>query len=130
MTSPSAITVRGGATLTIERVTFLLEEAVADGEGAVLSIFVDEARTGDELMQAVERICRTADVPHRQVFISSVGRLRAVGVDVIASIDAGEPSNHHHVVFDYPIDAAQVAAFVDAWDGPVTNPTGGMRRRL
>ena len=127
--SADAIVVRGGTEMTVERVTYLLEEAVADGDGAVISVYAEDAEPGEDLAVTLERISRTADLPHRQIQISALSRLVTNGLDVVPAIDAGEASNHHHVVFDYPIDTVQVAAFVEAWDGPVLNPTGGKRRQ-
>jgi len=107
---------------------FLLDEAVAEGEGPVLSVYAEAQRPGELMTVAVERICRIADLPHRQVLVTSVACLREIGVDVVPSIDAGEAVNHHHVVFAEPLAAEQVAEYVKAWNEPVPNPTGGKKR--
>jgi len=60
----------------------------------------------------VERICRIADLPHRQVLVTSMACLREIGVDVVPSIDAGEAVNHHHVVFAEPLVSRVVSGFM------------------
>jgi hypothetical protein len=67
-------------------------------------------------------------IPHQQILVTFADRLQTAGVDLVLAIDEGEPENHHHVVFRYPIDDPQVAAFVGVWDDAEPNPTGGKRR--
>ena len=114
-------------TQTIERVTRLLEDAIEDGDGPVLSVFAEPKAPGESVESVTERICRTADLPHSRILVSSAPRLASAQLHIVRSIDDGEAVNHHHVVFREPLDPVQIQAYVQCWDAPRPNPTSGKR---
>jgi hypothetical protein len=127
--SRSAIVVRGGTNRDPAILREHLFDAIDDGDGAVISVYVGEAEPSESIEQAVARICIIADIPHGQVQVSDRLTLESLGFTIVLDVDEGEPENHHHVVFREPLDDSQIQGFMDAFGEPIPNPIGGKRRR-
>lgn len=105
-----------------------VNDAIEDGDGAVLSVFVAAPLPGELWDDVVRRICVEADVPHSKIQVSTVARLREADFVVVHAVGDGEAACHHHVHFAVPMTESQAACFIECFDEPILNPTGGKRR--
>jgi hypothetical protein len=125
----SALVVRGGSTRDAAAVRETLEDAIADGDGAVLSVNVDQELPGEALVETLYRICEVAGTPHSKIQVSYAQVLQAAGVQLVPFRAEGEAENHYHAVFREPLELDQIEAFIRCFDVPIDNPTGGKKRR-
>jgi hypothetical protein len=123
-----AVVVRGGASRDPQGILDKIEDAIADGAGAVLSVFC-VAREGRDEASAILSACIGGDVPHKQILVTSAGALRQAGFGLEPDSSDGQPDCHHHVLFGGDLSIQRVEAFIACFDGPMPNPTGGKRRR-
>jgi hypothetical protein len=125
-----ALVVRGGSSRDATAVREKVLAAVEDGDGPVLSVYVDRPGPAESPGECLARICSQAKIPHRKVQVSTVAQLIGAGFTVVHSVSEGEPSSHHHVHFvDRPIVEQWVQDFIECFAEPVANPTGGKVRR-
>ncbi|MFZ5870592.1 MAG: hypothetical protein ACOYXW_08730 [Actinomycetota bacterium] len=103
-------------------------DAVIDGDGPVLSVYVQAPEPDEPIDAVVYRLCAEADLPHRKVQVSFVERLTEQGFRITHEVSDGEVWSHHHVHFDEPVTESQVQRFINCFDEPIANPTGGKRR--
>lgn len=125
---PDALVVRGGTVRDIATLKTKVEEAIEDGDGAVISVFCDVKRTETEAMNLAE-LCAESEVIHTKVQVTTVARLQAQGFEPILDISNGQRSTHHHVELTEPVQESTLQAFIDCFDEPVANPAGGKRKR-
>lgn len=126
---PVFLVVRGGIIRDVAVLRSRLEKAMAAGAGPVLSVFGERVRRYESHEQCIERICRSAGIPHPQIQVSSDDRLEHAGLSLVPDSSGGQADNHCHVVFKTPLNDAEVARYVEAFDPPVPNPTGGTKRK-
>jgi hypothetical protein len=62
------------------------------------------------------------NIPHGRVQVSTAGRIRAAGFDLVAT----PPPGHYSLVLPDPPTVADYAAVMSAFDSPVPNPEGRM----
>jgi hypothetical protein len=125
-----ALVVRGGSSRYADAVREKVLAAVEDGDGPVLSVYVDHPRPAESPGECLARICAQAQIPHRQVQVSTVAQLIGAGFTVVRAVSEGEPSSHPHVHFgDRPMLEQRVQDFIECFAEPVANPTGGKVRR-
>lgn len=103
-----------------------VEEAIEDGDGAVISIFCDVNRTDTEAMTLAE-LCAESEIIHTKVQVTTVSRLREQGFELILDISDGQRFTHHHVELVEPVQESTLQTFIDCFDEPVANPAGGKR---
>ena len=125
---PDALVVRGGTIRDVETLKAKVEDAIEDGDGAVISVFCDVWRTGQHDGATLAQLCAASDVVHTKVQVTTVRRLREHGFEPELAISNGEPETHHHVVLEEPVQESTLRAFIDCFGEPVPNPTGGKRR--
>jgi hypothetical protein len=123
-----ALVVRGGTTRDPADVLEKVQDAIGDGDGPVLSVYVDVQRPGESVEDCVRRICTEADIPHGKIQVSRMGRLGAK-FKIVRDVDPGQASCHHHVDFESDVNLGAAQEFIDSFDEPIPNPTGGRRRR-
>lgn len=122
-----ALVIRGGNVRDVEALKGKVEDAIEDGDGAVISVFCDVTRTDNEAMNLYE-LCAASEVAHTKVQVTTVSRLRKQGFEPILDISNGQRSTHHHVELSEPVQESELQAFIDCFDEPVDNPTGGKRK--
>ncbi len=125
---PDALVVRAGKVRDVETLKTKVEEAIEDGDGAVISVFCDVKRTETEGM-TLSALCAESEVVHTKVQVTTVARLRAQGFEPILDISNGQRFTHHHVALAEPVQESTLQAFIDCFDEPVANRTGGKRKR-
>ena len=103
-------------------------EAVADGDGPVLSVYCAEV-TSLGVTSAVHDAVVCGDVAHGQVQVSTVGAMAGAGFDLTRHTADGEPECHHHVHFGNDLTTARAELFIACFDEPIPNPAGAKRRR-
>jgi len=126
---PSALVVRGGAVRDAQLVLEKIMDAVADGDGPVLSVYCTEPVPGLTLMETVYKLCVESDLPHAKVQLAVAECLLAAGVGLVQWTAQGEPACHYHANFGDDVDASVVQRFIDCFSEPMPNPTGGVKRR-
>jgi hypothetical protein len=125
---PDAMVVRGGTVRDVATLKTKVDEAIEDGDGAVISVFCDVNRTDTDAMTLAE-LCAESEVIHTKVQVTTVARLQAQGFEPILDISNGQLLTHHHVVLAEPVQESTLQAFIDCFDEPVANPAGGKRKR-
>lgn len=115
-------------TRDVEALKSKVEQAIEDGDGAVISIFCDTTRTDTEAM-SLHELCAVSEVVHSKVQVTTVSRLRKQGFEPILDISDGQRFTHHHVELTEPVQESTLQAFIDCFDEPEANPTGGKRKR-
>lgn len=125
---PDALVVRGGTVRDVATLKTKVDEAIEDGDGAVISVFCDVNRTDTEAM-TLAQLCAESEVIHAKVQLTTVARLQAQGFEPILDISNGQRLTHHHVVLAEPVQESTLQAFIDCFDEPVANPAGGKRKR-
>lgn len=125
---PDALVIRAGKVRDVETLKPKVEDAIEDGYGAVISVFCDVNRTDTEAMTLAE-LCVQSDVAHTKVQVTTVARLREAGFEPILDTSEGQRLTHHHVALAEPLQESALQAFIDCFDEPVANPTGGKRKR-
>lgn len=126
---PDAHVVRGG---TIRSAAVLLEkvrEAIEDGDGPVVSVFCDVDRSDDSAGLTLTELSTESDIPHSKLQVSTVGRLSAGGFALTLDVSNGQPRTHHHVTIGEPVEESTLVRFIECFDEPILNPTGGKVRR-
>jgi hypothetical protein len=78
---------------------------------------------------SLTELCAASSVIHTKVPVSIVSRLHAHGFELVRDVSNGQPYTHHHVVLKEPVQESVVAEFIECFDEPIPNPTGGMMRR-
>lgn len=112
----------------IDAVLDAVLNAQEDGEGPVLSVYVGTAAQDEDQDSLTHRLCRDADVPHKQVRRTTVQDLLDAGFKLEHSVSEGEPDCHFHVVFPENLSSLEIEKFIECFEPPVPNPTGGNRR--
>lgn len=125
---PDALVVRAGKVRDIETLKTKVDEAIEDGDGAVISVFCDVRRTDSDAMSLYE-LCAESEVVHTKVQVTTVSRLRAQGFEPILDISNGQRFTHHHIVLTEPVQESSLQAFIDCFDEAIANPAGGKRKR-
>jgi hypothetical protein len=125
---PDALVVRGGKVRDVETLKEKVDEAIEDGDGPVISVSCDVKRTDTEGM-SLHELCAESEVPYTKVQVTTVARLREQGFEPILDISDGQRFTHHHVVLEEPVQESRLQAFINCFDEPVANPTGGKRKR-
>lgn len=125
---PDALVVRGGTVRDVDTLRSKIEDAIEDGDGAVISVFCDVKRTDTEAM-SLRELCAESEIVHTKVQVTTVSRLQAQGFEPILDISNEQRFTHHHVVLDEPVQESALQAFIDCFDEPVANPAGGKRKR-
>lgn len=125
--SPDAMVVRGGSLRDVEAIRAKVLEAVADGDGPVLSVWCDDAVEGESRNELLLRLCseENGDFPHPRVQAGTFGAMAAAMDDLVQDSSEGEPETHYHAVFGEDVALSQVEAFILALGEPELNPTGG-----
>jgi hypothetical protein len=103
-------------------------DAIEDDEGPVLSVYIGSTNPGESLDELTARLCIDADVPHKKIRRCTVQDLLNAGFKIEHSVTEGEPDCHFHVVFPASPSGVDVEKFIDCFDSPIPNPTGGKRR--
>jgi hypothetical protein len=125
---PDALVVRGGTVRDFETLNRKVDEAIKDGDGPVISVFCDVTHDDNGGMSLLQ-LCAVSDVVHSKVQVATVSRLRTQGFEPVLEVSNGEPFTHHHVVLAVPVEESNLRAFIDSFDEPIANPTGGKRGR-
>lgn len=105
-----------------------VNDAIEDGDGAVISVFCDTKRTDDDEGMSLYELCAESGIPHRKVQVTTVSRLQEEGFELILDTSGEQQITHHHVGVPEPVQESRLQAFIDCFDEPVANPTGGKRR--
>jgi hypothetical protein len=126
---PDALVVRGGTVRDVETLRTKVEDAIEDGDGAVISVFCDVKRADTEAPMTLHDLCAESDIVHTKVQVTTVSRLQVQGFEPILDISNEQRFTHHHVVLDEPVQESALQAFIDCFDEPVANPAGGKRKR-
>jgi hypothetical protein len=126
---PDALVVRGGTSRDVETLKGKVNETIEDGDGAVISVFCDASRTEDTEGMSLHELCAESEVPHTKVQVTTAARLREHGFEPILDISDGQRFTHHHIELAEPVQESTLRAFIDCFDEPVANPTGGKRKR-
>lgn len=113
----------------IEGLLESVEDAIDDGAGPVLSVYIGNARDGESREGLRLRLCLEADVPHRQIRETTVGRLSAAGITLVHSVAEGEPLCHFHILFAGIPSIVDLETLVNCFDSPIPNPAGEYRRQ-
>lgn len=106
-----AIVVRGGLMLPADLAMGVQSQFDRAGVYA-LSVFSIPLRTADE-------IARSAELPHSTIRVTSVGRLRSAGYDVV---DSPGPPGHADLVFPGPPTEGDWRILDEIFDPPRFNP--------
>ena len=121
--------VRGGQKREVGLILDEIRANVELGDGPVLSVCVGEQQADETFIEAVYRISEVGRLPYSKVQVSQAAAyLYAVGVDLVPETSDGQAMNHHHVVFQEPLESAQIMAYIRCFDEPIPNPTGGFRK--
>jgi hypothetical protein len=96
---PDALVVRGGTVRDVATLKTKVDEAIEDGDGAVISVFCDAKRT-DTVAMTLAELCAESEVIHTKVQVTTVARLQAEGFEPILDVSNGQRFTHHHVVLD------------------------------
>ncbi|RHW25456.1 hypothetical protein D0Z08_19715 [Nocardioides immobilis] len=99
-----------------------LLDAIEDGYGPVLSVFLDDPRRDETVEQVILRVCRGAGILNGKIQISSVGTLVEAGFELVHDDSDGMHETHHDVVFPNTTDIQWCQAFVDSFSEPRPNP--------
>lgn len=126
---PDALVVRGGTSRDVGVLRTKVDEAIEDGDGAVISVFCDSKRNDAEPGMSLHELCAESEVVHTKVQVTTVSKLREQGFEPILDVSGGQRFTHHHVVLAEPMQESELQAFIDCFDEPVANPTGGKRKR-
>ena len=124
-----AIVVRGGTKRDIAMLRDDIKDAMEQGYGPVLSTFADNTRDGESRQETIHRICASSDIPHGKIQVSTVQTLTDAGLPPTPHVEEDWPEMHCHVTFGIPISDRQIQGFVEAFDEPIANPTGGKKTR-
>lgn len=122
----NSLVVRGGIKRTTDSLVEVVKDAAAQGYGNVISVFADVIGENESIEDALFRICESVDIPHKQIQVSNVQRL----IDEKFSIEPYTFDMHEmhcHVVMGIPFTES-IPKFVDCFDEPQQNPTGGKSR--
>lgn len=126
---PEALVIRGGTVRDVKTLKTKIEEAIEDGDGAVISVFCDVRHTdNNDNGMGLEELCRVSNVVHTKVQLSTVSRLRAEGFSPELDVSDGQPFTHHHVTIEEPVQESRLETFIKCFDEPIANPTGGKRQ--
>ncbi|MFC8731565.1 hypothetical protein ACFT5B_03810 [Luteimicrobium sp. NPDC057192] len=123
------VVVRGGLNRDAAYMTQTLIDETSGGDQPCLSVFALLPIGAESEDEVVGRVCREAGIPHGKVQRSTGARLRAAGFSLVHEVGVGEADCHYHVYFETPVTEAQMRRFIESFDPPEPNPTGGMRRR-
>jgi hypothetical protein len=126
---PDALVIRGGTIRDTAGLKRKVDMAIEDGDGPVISVFCDIQRSDDDPGMSLEALCRVSDVVHSKVQVTTTARLSDQGFTLVSDVSDGQPSTHHHVVLHEPVQESTLQAFIECFDEPVANPTGGKKRR-
>ena len=124
---PDALVIRGGKVRDVETLREKVDEAIEDGDGAVVSVYCDLNRTDTDEMTLAE-LCAASEIKHSKVQVTTVARLQAAGFEPILDTSDGQLFTHHHVALEEPVQESTLRAFIDCFDEPIANPAGGKRK--
>lgn len=124
-----ALVVRAGTVRDVATLMAKVDDAIEDGDGAVISVFCDVKRTDDCEGMSLYELCAETEVIHGKVQVTTVARLREQGFEPILDISDGQQFTHHHVVVQEPVQESDLQRFIDCFDEPIANPTGGKRKK-
>ncbi|AFC47929.1 hypothetical protein OCO_15660 [Mycobacterium intracellulare MOTT-02] len=124
-----ALVVRAGKVRDVETLKEKVDEAIEDGDGAVISVFCDVRRTDNTEGMTLHELCAESEVVHTKVQVTTVARLREQGFEPILNVSNGQRFTHHHVVLADPVQESTLQAFIDCFGEPIANPAGGKRKR-
>jgi hypothetical protein len=127
--SDAGMVVRGGSTRDPGVLRGKILEAIADGDGPVLSVWCDDAREGESREALLLRLCsqENGDLPYPRVQVGTAAAVRQAVDELVQYSDEGEPITHYHAVFAPEVASSQVEAFIQALGEPEPNPTGGKK---
>jgi len=124
-----ALVIRAGKVRDVETLTEKVNEAIEDGDGAVISVFCDVRRTDATDGMTLNELCAESEVVHSKVQVTTVGLLRDQGFEPILDVSNGQRFTHHHVVLAEPVQGSTLQTFINCFGEPVANPAGGKRER-
>jgi hypothetical protein len=119
--SDEAVVVRGGAQWSREGLISSAEAHYRDRGEYALTVWSFPDKTAKDIVFAVG----DESFPHGKIRVSTAGRLRSVGFEVIPSeANQAEPPGHVDVKpnFNQPLHDASADAFIAAFDPPIPNP--------
>lgn len=122
-----ALVVRGGTVRDPATLIQKVDEAIADGDGPVISVFCDVSRTENSTGRNLHELCADSEVVHSQVQVSTFGRL-AAHFQLVQDVSDEQPETHHNVILTEPVQESEIWAFISCFDDPIPNPAGGKRR--
>src|ERR1700677_1024023 len=109
---PEALVVRGGMARDVGTLKTKVEEAIEDGDGAVISVFCDSKRSATDPGMSLHELCAESEVVHTKVQVTTVSRLREQGFEPILDVSNGQRFTHHHIGLAEPVQESQLAAFI------------------
>lgn len=124
-----ALVVRAGKVRDVETLREKVNEAIEDGDGAVISVFCDVRCTDATDGMTLHELCAESEVVHSKVQVTTVARLREQGFEPILDVSDGQRFTHHHVALAEPVQESTLQRFIDCFGEPVANPAGGKRKR-
>jgi hypothetical protein len=119
---PPVFVVRGGQFPTAEDVLIAVQDSYEDGEGAVASVYVGRQVPGEDLAQALRRICLEGRIPHGKIRVALESDLVEAGFVLVQDSSDGQPDCHHNVVFTEPPNIEQARLFLERFGEPMRNP--------
>lgn len=125
----SSLVVRGGTKRGFKSLVDDIEDAIDQGYGPVLSVYVGEQLESESYLDALHRLCKDADIPHGKVQVARLGQLRESDIQIERYVENGWAETHCHVIFSVPLRESEVDSFSELFSDPEVNPTGGRKRR-
>lgn len=101
------------------------QKAADHGFGHVLSVHCDVYATDDGPGLTIEQLWATADLPHKQMQVSTVEKLREAGIELTLDVTDGQPLTHHHAKLPEPVGELSAQRFVECFDQPIPTPGNG-----
>lgn len=123
--SVDALVVRGGSLRDVEKLVSRIERAIESGSGAVLSVWASDVLPGETREATLRRVSQDAGIPHPKLMVTTCGALLAHGFELVSDTSDGQSQYHFHVHFLEPVGHSQVRDFIEVFDQPESNPTGG-----
>src|SRR5690348_9985882 len=92
----TALVIRGGLFPEVDDVRVVLQDAIDDGYGAVLSVHIAAARVDQATEDTLRALAVEAGIPNGKIRVTTVGRLLDAGLGIIHDVSEGQPECHYH----------------------------------
>jgi hypothetical protein len=119
--SDDAIVIRGGRQRDSSVIVTGLQQVVDDGGSPNLSVYAADPFPGDVLV-TVAWLVKESQIPHTNVQVSTIGRLRASGFEILEVRRPDEPTCHYEYSFSLPLDQYEVRRWISCFNDPIPTP--------